>query len=84
MPCDLGLATGAVRRGCLLHPLRSGWLRHGKAALRVPTRKGWTRRDAVLLCSRWAGRKALVHPLGGDIPRLIAFRGCCCASSASS
>ena len=25
--------------------------------------------------SRWAGRKALVHPLGGDIPRLIAFLG---------
>lgn len=30
---------------------------------------------SVLQLWRWAGREALVHPLGGDIPRLIAFRG---------
>ena len=31
---------------------------------------------SVLQWWRWAGREALVHPLGGDIPRLIACRGC--------
>ena len=29
----------------------------------------------MLFFTCWAGRKALVHPLGGDIPRLIAFPG---------
>lgn len=43
--------------------------------LRLPRLRAVTPRTRVLLCWSWAGRKALVHPLGGDIPRLIAFLG---------
>ena len=32
-------------------------------------------RGPLLFCGFWAGREALVHPLGGDIPRLIALPG---------
>lgn len=30
---------------------------------------------SVVFFDCWAGREALVHPLGGDIPRLTAFLG---------
>ncbi|MFZ4487483.1 MAG: hypothetical protein ACOYO9_12925 [Candidatus Nanopelagicales bacterium] len=68
--------TGPERRVVMLHPLRRRGLRHGKAALRGPTRKGMNpiRALAALLRFCWAGREALA-PLQGANPRLVAFRG---------